>query len=54
MNEKFILFREKYSKIIYKKYQIVDEEEVLKIVFTFEIPNLTTFEPTLSIQKKIL
>ena len=52
MNEKFILFREKYSKIIYKKYQIVDEEEVLKIVFTFEIPNLTTFEPTLSIQKK--
>ena len=52
MNEKFILFREKYSEIIYKKYQILDEEEVLKIVFTFEIPNLTTFEPTLSIQKK--
>ena len=52
MNEKFILFREKYSEIIYKKYQIVDEEEVLKIIFTFEIPNLTTFEPTLSILKQ--
>lgn len=44
--------REKYPKVIYEKYEIEDTEEDLVIKFYFEIPDLATFTPTLSISKK--
>lgn len=52
MNKKFDLFREKYSKIVYKSYQIIDEDDFIKIVYHFEIPNLRIFNPYLAISKK--
>lgn len=52
MNKKFDLFREKYSKIVYKSYQIIDEDDFIKIVYHFEIPNLRIFNPYLVISKK--
>ena len=54
MTNKFDLFREKYSKIIYKNYQIIDETDNIKIMYTFEIPNLTTFNPYITISKKYI
>ena len=52
MNEKFNLFREKYSEIIYRNYQITYDEQYMQIKYEFEIPNLRTFQPTISILKK--
>lgn len=52
MNKKFDLFREKYSKIVYKSYQIIDEDDFIKIVYHFEIPSLRIFNPYLVISKK--
>ena len=52
MNKKFELFREKYSEIIYRSYQTIYDEEYMIIKYQFEIPNLKTFEPTISIPKK--
>lgn len=51
MKEKFELLREEYSKIIYRSYQITDEEDNLKIQFYFEIPNLCEFKPYILISK---
>jgi len=50
--EKFLELRKKYPNFIYDKYEIIDEEEQYKLVFTFEIPNLTVFNPTIIIPKK--
>ena len=50
--DKFSEFREKFESIIYKKYEIIDEEDTKKIVFTFEIPNLKVFTPSITINKK--
>ena len=44
--------REKYPTIIYNSYKIVENEDNYQIIFDFEIPNLTSFNPTLSISKK--
>ncbi len=44
--------REKYPKIVYEKYEIKDIDETLMIKFYFEIPDLATFTPTLSLSKK--
>ena len=54
MNENFNLYREKYPKIIYKDYQIIDESNQIKIMYTFEIPNLTTFNPYITISKEYI
>ena len=51
MNEKFTLFREKYLKIIYKNYQITNEDDSLKIEYLFEIPGLCSFNPYIKILK---
>lgn len=51
MNEKFEQLREKYPKIIYHPYQIIDEEKNMKILYHFEIPNLCEFKPYLLISK---
>ncbi len=52
MQEKFEMLREKYPKIIYKDYQMVDEEENMRIIYHFEIPSLCKFNPYLLISKK--
>lgn len=54
MKEKFDLFREKYPKIIYRDYEIINEEEGMKIVFNFEIPGLCEFNPSLLISKNCI
>lgn len=54
MNDKFNLYREKYQKIIYKDYQIINEDNNIKIIYTFEIPNLTTFNPYIIISKEYI
>ena len=51
MNEKFDELRKKYSKIIYKSYQIIDEENSIKIEYQFEIPSLRSFSPYITISK---
>ena len=50
---KFDSLREKYEKIIYDKYEIIDSESII-IKYTFTIPGLVTFEPTLEIAKNCL
>ena len=54
MNEKFNLFREKYSKIIYKNYKIVDKDECIEIIYEFEIPGLSSFKPYIVISKRYI
>lgn len=49
--DKFNELRNKFESIIYKKYEIIDDGETYKIVFTFEIPNLKVFTPSLTINK---
>jgi len=51
MNEKFNEFRSNYKKIIYEKYEIEDIGDTLTISYTFEIPNLVTFNPKILINK---
>ena len=51
MQEKYNMFREKYSEIIYRNYKIEYDEEYMLIKYKFEIPNLRIFEPTISILK---
>lgn len=52
--EKFFEFRSKYPEFIYEKYEIIDEEDNYKLIFTFNIPNLASFTPTTLIPKKSL
>lgn len=54
MNEKFDMLREKYPKIVYQSYKIIDEEENMKILYHFEIPGLCEFKPYLLISKNCL
>lgn len=51
MKGKFELFREKYPKIVYRDYEILNEDGNMKIVYHFEIPNLCVFKPSLLISK---
>ena len=51
--DKFNLFREQYESIIYKKFEIIDSEEFI-IRYTFEIPGLTIFNPTLTLNKSMM
>ena len=51
MNNKVDMLREKYSKIIYRSYQITNEEENIKIQYHFEFPGLCEFKPYLLISK---
>ena len=50
----FSSLREKYSKIIYQSYQIIDEENDLKIEYQYEIPGLSVFKPYLIISKEYI
>lgn len=50
--ENFNELRERYKEFIYKDYKITDDDKTIKIKYKFEIPNLTTFEPTIEIEKR--
>ena len=50
--KKFEELRAKYPDFIYEKYEIKETNETYEITFYFNIPNLTTFEPKLIIEKK--
>ena len=51
---KFDIYRSKFDEIIYRKYEITEKENNLIITFTFEIPNLKVFSPTLTFSKSII
>ena len=48
---KFEELRIKYPDFIYEKYEIKENNNNYEITFYFNIPNLTTFEPKLIIEK---
>ena len=52
MNNNFNLLREKYPTIKYSKYDFKTFNDKLIITYTFEIPNLTTFNPSIQIPLK--
>lgn len=52
--EKFNLFREKYPKFRYKEYYIKQNEKEIIITYSFEIDNLTKFNPSIRILKNKL
>lgn len=52
--EKFENLRKKYPTFIYDSYEIIDNDNVLKIVFNFEIEGLTKFNPYYEIDKKYI
>ena len=52
--EKFNELRLKYPNFIYDSYEILDQNNILKIVFHFEIEGLTTFNPYYEIDKKYI
>lgn len=51
-HELFLKLRKKYPEFIYEKYEIIESEDDYNIIFTFNIPNLTVFNPTITIPKK--
>lgn len=44
--------RNKYKEFIYEKYEIIENNNEYEIIFHFNIPNLTTFEPKIIIKKE--
>lgn len=48
---KFQELRDKYPIFIYENYQIIDNKDNYELKFVFNIPNLTTFNPTITISK---
>ena len=51
---KFEDLRNKYKEFIYEKYEIIEKNDSYEIIFYFNIPDLTTFEPKLIIEKTYL
>ena len=49
---KFEDLRNKYKDFIFEKYEIIESINEYEIIFHFNIPNLTTFEPKIIIEKK--
>lgn len=54
MNTKFIELRNTYREIIYKSFDILDEDDKVVIEYLFEIPGLALFRPTLSFDKSLI
>lgn len=44
--------RNEYKEFIYRGYNISEDENIIKIEYTFEIPNLSIFNPTIEIEKR--
>lgn len=49
---KFEKLRDEYKEFIYKSYDILENENTIKIEYCFEIPNLSVFRPTIEIEKR--
>lgn len=49
---KFEDLRNKYKEFIYEKYEIIEKNNEYEIIFYFNIPGLTSFEPKLIIEKE--
>lgn len=49
---KFKKLREKYQYFIYKDYNIKEDENEIFLTYTFEIPDLAIFNPSIKILKK--
>ncbi|MBO5120947.1 MAG: hypothetical protein J6C28_04630 [Bacilli bacterium] len=54
MNTKFNEYRNTYKEIIYRDYLVDDIDNDLVITYTFEIPGLTVFKPTISFSKDLI
>lgn len=54
MNTKFLEFRNDYKEIIYRSYEVIEEDNNLVVRYLFEIPGLTEFRPTLSFSKDLI
>ena len=54
MNTKFLEYRKNYKEIIYKSYDIKEEENDIVIIYYFDIPGLCEFHPTLTFSKSII
>lgn len=52
--DKFNKFRREYPTFIYQNYEIIDEEDSIKIIYYFEIEGLTKFKPYYIIDKKYI
>ena len=52
MQDKFLDYRKKYKEFVYESFEIQELEKTYKIVFTFSIPGLVTFNPIIEIDKK--
>lgn len=52
--DKFENLRNQYKDFIYEKYEIIEKNDSYEIIFYFNIPALTTFEPKLIIEKTYL
>ena len=52
--DKFENLRNQYKNFIYEKYEIIEKNDSYEIIFYFNIPALTTFEPKLIIEKTYL
>ena len=50
--DKFLEFRKKYPNFIYDSYEIIDEENYIKIIYHFIIDGLIEFNPYYVIEKK--
>ena len=54
MNTKFLDLRKTYKEIIYRSYDIREEDDNIVIQYFFEIPGLTEFHPRLSFSKNLI
>lgn len=54
MNHSFDELRSTYNEIIYRSYNVSFDGEEIKISFNFEIPNLVSFNPSISFNKSIV
>lgn len=52
MEDLFLSLRNKYKEFIYHSYEIKENNDSIEIKYEFEIPNLSKFEPKITIQKK--
>ena len=50
--EKFESLRKEYAKFIYRDYKITEQQDKIVIEYNFEIPNLTSFNPKIEIEKR--
>lgn len=44
--------RNKYNEFIYKDYKVLEDKDKIKLEYFFEIPNLTSFNPCIEIEKR--